>query len=72
MELASLQTLGDEKKAGAVPEQGFGQLAAATQKKEQVAAQWVFLEALANERGQAVEPLAHIDRLAVDEDASGA
>lgn len=48
MELASLQTLGDEKKAGAVPEQSFDGVAATVKEQEEVSTHRILAQSISD------------------------
>ncbi len=72
-EAASLQPLGEETKALAVPVQNLDEITATTPKAKQVASERVLLQHVLRQDAQAIETLAHVGHAAseVDLHASG-
>ena len=60
-EATTLQTLLKNAKSGAIPDQDLATAASTVAEQEQIAAQWITIEALFNETVQPVVALAQID-----------
>jgi hypothetical protein len=68
-ESRSLDALGVEAEAGAVPQQGLGGAARAGEEEEDLAGERIAAEVGADDVGERVEALAHVDGARADEDA---
>lgn len=70
-EAAFLQSFGTYPQTASIKDEEFQASLLAIGEQEEVAAEWIFAEGVTDESEEAVETLAHIDRIDGDEDAGG-